>query len=161
MQSFQFQRRDYSQSHRATADHQRHFVAAYIGLGDRVDADRQWFGQCRMLRRKSVGHLQQQRLAEQHALGVAADIVVGIADALRSIRHQQGGKRADPCTGFQLALGPRPVIDDLAAEFMTEHHVAGEVHRFAAWKMPRQFDHAMGMFARMQVRSAKCRRPGS
>ena len=96
MQAFQFQRRDHRKPDRAAADHQRHLVAAYVGLGDRVDADRQRLGQRRVLGRKPVGHLQQQRLAEQHALGIAADIVVGIADALRALGRQQRRKRTYP-----------------------------------------------------------------
>ena len=154
MQPLQLQRRDHREPDRAAADHQRHLVAAQIGLRDRVDADRQRLGQRRMLRRKPVGHLQQQRLAEQHALGIAADIVVGIADALRSLRRQQCRQRTHPRAGFQLALRARAVIDDLAAEFVAEHHIAGEVHRLAAGKMPGKFDHAMGVLARMQVGAA-------
>ena len=108
MQSLQFQRRDHRQPHRAAADHQRHLVAADIGLGNRMDADRERLGQRRMLRRKPVRHFQQQRLAEQHALGIAADIVVGIADALRTVRRQQRRKRAHPRAGLQLACVPGP-----------------------------------------------------
>jgi hypothetical protein len=89
-----------------------------------------------MLRRKSVRNFEQQRLAEQHALGIAADIVVGIADALRSLRCQQCGKRTDACAGFQLAPSGGAIIQNLAAEFVAEHDIAGQVHRFAAGKMP-------------------------
>jgi hypothetical protein len=119
-----------------------------------VDADRQWLGQRRMLRRKSVGHLQQQRLAEQHAFGVAADIVVGIADALWAVRHQQNWKRTHPRAGLELAPRVRSVVQNLAAEFVAEHDIASEIHRLAAREMPCQFDHAVGVLARMQVRAA-------
>jgi hypothetical protein len=102
----------------------------------------------------SVRHLQQQRLAEQHALGIAANIVVGIADALRALLRQQRRKRADPRTGFQLARRGRAIIENLATEFMAEHDVAGEVHRLAAREMPGQLDHVVGVLARMQVRAA-------
>ena len=81
MQSLQLQRGDDRKPDRTAADHQRHLVAAHIGLVDRVDADRERFGERRVFRREPVGHFEQQRLAEQHALGIAADIVVGIADA--------------------------------------------------------------------------------
>ena len=154
MQPLQFQRRDHGEPDRAAADHQRHLVAADIGLGHRVHADRQRLGQRRMFRREAVRHFQQQRLAEQHALGIAADIVVGIADALRPLRRQQRRQRTDAGAGFQLALGAGAVIEHLAAEFVAEHDIAGEVHRLAAGKMPCHFDHAMGMLARVQVGAA-------
>jgi hypothetical protein len=38
--------------------------------------------------------------------------------------------------GFQPALRGRSVIEKLAAEFVAEYDVSGEVHRFAAGKMP-------------------------
>ena len=119
-----------------------------------MDADRERFGQRGVFGRQPVRHFQQQRLAEQHALGIAADIVVGIADALRAFRGQQRRQRTYPGAGFQLALRARPVIEDLAAEFVAEHDVAGEVHRLAAGKMPGQFDHAVGVLARVQVGAA-------
>ena len=101
-----------------------------------------------------VGHLKQQRLAEQHALGIAADVFVGIADALRSLRRQQRRQRADARAWLQLALRARAVIEDFAAEFMAEHDVAGEVHRFAAGKCRANLDHAVGVLARVQVGAA-------
>ena len=107
-----------------------------------------------MLRRETIRHLQQQRFAEQHALGIAADIVVGIADALRAFRRQQRRQRTDAGAGFQLALRARTVVEDLAAEFVAEHDVAGKIHRLAAGKMPGQFDHAMGVLAGVQVGTA-------
>jgi hypothetical protein len=89
VQSPDSQRGDHGKPDRPAADHQRHFIAANVDLCHRVNADRKRFGQCGVLRRQSVRDFEQQRLAEQHALGIAADIVVGIANALRSLRRQQ------------------------------------------------------------------------
>ena len=56
--------------------------------------------------------------------------------------------------GFSLRVGARTVVEHLAAEFVAEHDVAGKIHRLAAGKMLCQFDHAVGMLARMQVGAA-------
>ena len=69
------------------------------------------------------------------------------------VRRQQRRQRADARAGLELALGPRTVIDHLAAELVAEHDVAGEIHRLAAG-MLRQLDHAVGVLARMQVGAA-------
>ena len=107
-----------------------------------------------MLRREGVRNFEQQRLRQQHALGVAADIVVGIADADRPGRRQQRRQRTDARAGLELARGLGPMIDDLAAELMAEHDVAAEVHRLAAGKPFAHLDHAMRVLLRMQVGAA-------
>jgi hypothetical protein len=48
-----------------------------------------------MLGREAVRDFEQQGFAEQHALGIGADIVVGVADALRAVRRQQRRQRTD------------------------------------------------------------------
>jgi hypothetical protein len=37
---------------------------------------------------------------------------------------------------------------------VAEHDIAGQVHRFAAGKMPGKFDHAVGVLARVQIGAA-------
>ncbi len=102
VQSSELQRRDDREPDRAAADHQRHLVAANIGLGHGVNADRERFGQRRMLRRKAVRHYEQQRFAEQHALGIAADMVVGIADAFGPSAVSSAGSEQTRVPGFSL-----------------------------------------------------------
>ena len=55
---------------------------------------------------------------------------------------------------FSLRSRAGAVIEHLAAEFVAEHDIAGEVHRLAAGEMPCHFDHAMGVLARVQVGAA-------
>ena len=56
--------------------------------------------------------------------------------------------------GFSLRAGARTVVQHLAAELVAEHDVAGKIHRLAAGKMFCQFDHAVGMLARVQIGAA-------
>jgi succinyl-CoA synthetase alpha subunit len=84
---------------------------------------------------EAVRDLQQQRFAQQHALGIGADIVVGIADALRALRRQQRRQRADFGAGLELARRVRPIVEHLATEFVAEHDIARKVHRLAAGEM--------------------------
>jgi hypothetical protein len=88
------------------------------------------------------------------ASGSVADIVVGVADALRAFRGQQRRQRTDFGAGLELLRRARTIIDHLAAEFMAEHDVARKIHRLAAGKMFCQFDHAVRVLARVQVGAA-------
>lgn len=119
-----------------------------------MHADRKRLGERGMLGGEPVRHFKQQRLAEQHLLGIAADILVGIPDALRSPWREQRRHGAHFRPGLQLARGVGPVIQDLTAELVAEHDVAGEVHRLAAGKEFRQLHHAVGMLARVQIGTA-------
>ena len=56
--------------------------------------------------------------------------------------------------GLSLRCRARTVVQHLAAELVAEHDVAGKIHRLAAGKMFRQFDHAVGVLARVQVGAA-------
>jgi hypothetical protein len=144
------QRGDHGQPDRAATDHQRHLTAPDVGLGDRVDTDRERLGQRRVPGCQSVRHLQQQGLAEQHPFGIAADIVIGIADAGRSRRRHQRRHRADPHARLQPALRVRAVIQHFTAELVAENHVARQVHRFPAYIFG-HLHHAVCMLAGMQV----------
>ena len=119
-----------------------------------VDADGERLGQRGVLGRQAVRYLQQQGLAEQHALGITADIVVGVTDALNALRRQQRRQRAHFGAGLQFALGRCTVVQHLAAELMAEHDVARQVHRRAAGQELAQLHHAVGMLARMQIGAA-------
>jgi hypothetical protein len=118
------ERSDDRKPDRAAADHQRHLAASDIGFRHRVDADGERLGQRSMRGRQAVRHLQQQGLAQQHALGIAADTVVGIADALNTFRRDQRRQRAHVCADLELALRARTIVQHLAAELVAEHHVA-------------------------------------
>jgi hypothetical protein len=148
------QRRDDGEPDRPAADHQRHLAAFDIGLCDRVHADRERFGQRGMLGRQTVGDFEQQGFAEQHALGIGADIVVGVADALRAFGGQKRRQRADFGAGLEFLRCARTIVEHLAAEFMAEHDVARKIHRLAAGKMFCQFHHAVAVLARVQVGAA-------
>lgn len=154
MQSPDLQRRDDREPDRPATDHQRNLAAFDIGFCYRVYADRERFGQRGVLGREAVGDFEQQGLAEQHALGIGADIVVGVADAPRAFRRQQRRQRADFGAGLELARRARTIVQHLAAEFMAEHDVAREIHRLAVGEVFCQFDHAVGVLARVQVRAA-------
>src|SRR4051812_15638035 len=106
-----------------------------------------------MLRRETVGHLEQQRFAQQHRLGIAANIVVGVTDTFDALRRYEGWQRADARARLELAHGPRAEVDDLAAELVAEHDVAGEIHRLAAG-LSRHLHHAVGVLARVQIGAA-------
>jgi hypothetical protein len=118
---------------------------------DRTNADRERLGERGVLRRETVRHFQQQGFRQQHALGIAADIVVGIADADRPRRRQQRRHRADARTRLQPARGRRPAIKDFATELMAEHDVAREIHRLATGKTFAHLDHPMRVLARVQI----------
>ena len=119
-----------------------------------MHADCERLGQCGVLGGEAVRDFQQQCLAEQHALGIGPDIVVGVADALRTFRGQQRRQRTDFGAWLELARRARTVVQHLAAEFMAEHDVAGKVHRLAAGEVFCQFDHAVRVLARVQVGAA-------
>src|SRR5206468_12744479 len=55
--------------------------------------------------------------------------------------------------GLELARGAGAVIDDLAAEFVAKHDVAGEIHRLAPG-LSRHLHHAVGVLARVQIGAA-------
>ena len=154
MQTLDLQRSDHREPDRAAADHERHLAALHPRLLDRMHADRQRFGQRGVLRQQAVRHFQQQRFAEQHPLGIAADILVGIADALRPRRRQQRRQRTDARAGLEPLLRARPVIDDLAAELMAEHDIARRVHRLAAGDACSDCGETMRVLARMQIGAA-------
>jgi hypothetical protein len=103
VQSLDLQRRDHGKPDRPAADHQRHLAALMLAFAPRMHADRERLGQRGMLGRQAVRDFEQQGFAEQHALGIGADIVVGIADALRAFRGQQRRQRADFGAGLELA----------------------------------------------------------
>ena len=72
-------------------------------------AYRERLGQRGVLGREAVRDLEQQGFAEQHALGVGADIVVGIADALRSLpRSDSAGSETDFGAGLNFSVVPGP-----------------------------------------------------
>ena len=160
-QALDLQRSDDRQPNRSAADHERHLAALHPRLLDRVHADRQRLGQRGMLRRQPVRHFQKQRFAEQHAFGITADIVVGIADALRPGRRQQRRQRADPRSRLELLLRARPVVDDLAAEFVAEHDVARGVHRLATGDAGRPSRRDDARACAHAGRSRRCRRRAS
>ena len=139
---------------RPAADHQRHLAASDVGFCHRVHADRERLGQRGVLGGEAVRDFEQQGFAEQHALGIGADIVVGVADALRAFRGQKRRQRTDFGAGLELLRRARTIVEHLAAEFVAEHDVAGKVHRLAAGKMLCQFDHAVRVLARVQVGAA-------
>src|SRR5204863_56631 len=85
---------------------------------------------------------------------IAADIIIGIPDALRSLRCQERRQRTHARACFQRALRIRTIVQNFAAELVPEHDIAAEVHRFTAWEMAGQFDHAVSVFARVQVGTA-------
>ena len=153
MQPPDFQRGDDRKPDRPAADDQRHLAAPDIGLGNRVNADGEWLGQRGVLRRKPVRHFQQQRLAQEHRLRIAADIVVGIADARDALRGEQCRQRADMRAGLQLALGAGTIVDDLATELVAEDDVARQIHRLAPG-LDRHLHHALGVLSRVEVRAA-------
>jgi hypothetical protein len=154
MHPLDLQRRDDGKPDRPAADHQRHLAAFDVGFCNRVHTDRERLGQCSVFGSEAVRDFEQQGFAEQHALGIGADIVVGIADALRAFRSQQGRQRTDFRAGLELLRRARTVVQHLAAEFMAEHDVAGKVHRLAAGKVLCQLDHAVRVLARVQVGAA-------
>ncbi|MGY2804582.1 hypothetical protein ACVIHF_001312 [Bradyrhizobium sp. USDA 4506] len=125
-----------------------------LAIATRMHADRKRLGERGVLGRKPVRHFEQQRLAEQHLLGIAAEIIVGIADALRALRRQQRRQRAHFRPGLQLARRVRAVVEDLAAELMAEHDVARQIHRRATGQELAQLHHAVGMLACVQIGTA-------
>ena len=119
-----------------------------------MHADRERLGQRGVLGGETVRDFEQQGFAEQHALGIGADIVVGVADALRAFRGQKRRQRTDFRAGLELLRRARTIVEHLAAEFMAEHDVARKIHRLAAGKMLCQFHHAVRVLARVQVGAA-------
>jgi hypothetical protein len=154
VQSPDLQRRDNRKADRPAADHQRHLASPDVGFCYRVHADRERLGQSGVLGGEAVRDFEQQGFAEQHALGVGADIIVGIADALRAFRGQKRRQRTDLGAGLELLRRARTIVEHLAAKLMAEHDVAGKVHRLAAGKVFCQFHHAVGVLARVQVGAA-------
>ncbi len=57
---------------------------------------------------RPFGTSQQHTLREQHALGEGAEIVVGVADALRAVRGQQRGSEQTRVPGLSLPVVPGP-----------------------------------------------------
>jgi hypothetical protein len=150
----ELQRGDHGKPHRPAADHQRHLLAGRCCLRDGVDADGEWLGQRRVLGRQAVGHFDQQRLAQNHALREAAGKLVGVADRPRTVGSGYHRDGTDARAGFQPAFRARAVVEQFGTELMAEDDVARQVHRPAASHAAGDIDHAMAMLAGVQVGTA-------
>ena len=118
-------------------------------------SDRHRLGQRRVLGRKPIGNRQQQAFRQAHVFGIAAGVVIRVADRLDAAAAQENRERANARTGFQRLLGAWSELDDLGAELMAHHDVAAQVHpeRAAARALDR-IDHLVGELQRMQIGAA-------
>ena len=109
-----------------------------------------------------VRHRQQQRLGEPHVLAVAAR---RCRSSSRRVRGPSArirlGRRADARAGPERPRRPRPVLDDLGAELVAHHHVAGEIHDEDAARAREAVDELARRAGARAGRSRRSRRRGS
>ncbi len=108
-----------------------------------------------MFGREAVGHRQQQALGQPHEFGIAARVVVRIADRLDATAAQQDGEGADTRARFESLLSAGSELDNLGAELMAHHDVATQIHaEGAAARAFDGVDHFVGELQSMKVGAA-------
>jgi hypothetical protein len=121
------QGRDHREAHRPATNHQRLVARLQARLVHRVEADGHRLGQRGLLGREPVRDLEQQRLGEPHVLGVAARLVVRVADGLAPLGALKHRYRAHARAGRETPRRPRAVVDDLRADLVAHDDVAGKI----------------------------------
>ena len=118
---FALQHQDHRQADRPAADHDRDRALADVAAADCVEPDRHRLGQRRDVGRQAIRDCQHQRLLDQQLLGVGAGRVGRQADRVDPFRRSQQRQRDHVRAGRRPAPALGPVLDDLAAELVTEH----------------------------------------
>ena len=102
-----------------------------------------------------IGNAQQPGLAQHHALAVAARELVRVADPRDAVADRHHRHRADAVAARELALAAGPEVENLGAELVAHHDVAGEVHHEREGvDLPGDARHGLAVLQRVEIRPA-------
>jgi hypothetical protein len=145
---------DHRETDWPATDHDCDVTLAHLAAPDGVPPDGHRLGQRGYLGGQPVRDGQRQRLLDEELLGVGARRHRRQPDSMHLFAAPQQRHGDDRCAGPRGLAGAGTVIDDLAAELVSEHDVLIRSHEGVVARFGHHVGEFVAVVARMQVRSA-------
>ncbi len=155
----QLQRRDHRQPNRAAPEDQRAVAGCDPGSVHRVQADRHGLGERGALRVEAVGHLEEHRSRQQHALAVAGHEVVAVGEIAKAVSREHDRNRRHDGPGLGSG-GVRSRLEHLRRELVAHEDVPVELNRLhdAGRRLLHERGHLRAVLGEVEIGTADAAR---